>query len=498
MTLIDLHPEDSREEARLMVDAMLRKERDSCPLALLKKDGNSLPVETRVWPGQWHGKSCLFGISKDLSVEQERLQVFSRLFEENPAPMALSGVKDGRFFNINAAFIEKTGYQRAEVLGKTSNELDIFVHPAQRNHAVHLMNEQGWIRNVEIQVKKKNGLIMSGLFSGGILSNQGKPFFLTVMVDITEQVELREHIESQRRKLRHIIDGTRLGTWEWNIRTGEIDINDRWAEMLGYTVEELKPTTIDTWQRLTFPDDLASSEKLLADHFSGTVEFYDSESRMRHKDGSEVWIHDRGKVTDRAADGSPLVMFGTHQDITMHKVMEERIRDMSIHDELTGIYNRRYILERLESLVEQYARNGQSFSVTMLDIDDFKKINDNYGHAAGDMVLRDFAKIATSKIRTYDLIGRIGGEEFLLVSIDTSADKTATSIERIMVEARCRAYVHEGIAYRFTFSAGLADSNEFPRSGTSAASLLALADRRLYMAKAAGKDRLVGPEQSGH
>ena len=407
--------------------------------------------------------------------------------------MALSGVKDGKFLNINAAFIEKTGYQRAEVVGKTSNELDLFVHPAQRNHAVQLMTQQGWIRNVEIQVRKKDGLIINGLFSGGYISNQGKRFFLTVMVDITEQVELREHIESQRLKMSNIIDGTRLGTWEWNIKTGEIVINERWAQMIGYTVEELKPTTIDTWHRLTFPDDLSSSEKLLADHFAGAAEFYDNESRMRHKDGSEVWIHDRGKVTDRAFDGSPLVMFGTHQDITSHKVMEERIRDLSIRDELTGMFNRRYIFERLESLVQQYARNGHGFCVTMLDIDDFKKINDNYGHAAGDTVLRDFAETINSTIRPYDLIGRIGGEEFLLVSIDTSADKAAASIERIMADARNRTNVHEGITYCFTFSSGLADSTEFPRTEINAAGLMDLADRRLYKAKASGKNCLVGP-----
>ena len=122
-----------------------------------------------------------------------------------------------------------------------------------------------------------------------------------------------------------IIDGTRLGTWEWNVQTGETVFNEQWATMLGYTLDELAPVSIATWERLAFPDDLKRSEELLERHFAGELPYYDYQCRMMHKDGRLVWVHDRGRVFTRDGDGKPLMMFGTHSDITESKETEEAL-----------------------------------------------------------------------------------------------------------------------------------------------------------------------------
>jgi len=329
MPLLEMHPADRREEAGRIVAEMLRRERDTCPLELLRKDGTRLAVETRVWFGPWNGQECLFGISKDLSAEQARLQMFTRLFSENPAPMALSGSADGRFEDVNAAFLERLGYQRGEVVGKTGLDLKLFIHPAQRRRFGDELVREGSISNVEMDIRCKDGRIVRGLFSGGMVENQGRRLFLTVMIDISEQAELRDRLESQRRRLSNIIDSSRLGTWEWNLSTGETIFNERWAGMLGFSLSELEPTTIDTWKRLILPTDYIISEAHLARHFAGETEFYEFEGRMRHKDGRIVHVLDRGKVIERDGHGKPLRMFGTHQDITDRKELEEKLRKLS-------------------------------------------------------------------------------------------------------------------------------------------------------------------------
>ncbi|AVM73482.1 sensor histidine kinase [Magnetospirillum gryphiswaldense] len=129
---------------------------------------------------------------------------------------------------------------------------------------------------------------------------------------------------------REIIWGTHAGTWEWNVETGETKFNERWAEILGYSLSELQPVSIATWLRFVHPQDQLRSEAELKQCFLGEREFYECECRMRHKSGEWVWVLDRGKVVEWTAHGQPLRMSGIHLDITERKQAEaerERIKN---------------------------------------------------------------------------------------------------------------------------------------------------------------------------
>ena len=132
-------------------------------------------------------------------------------------------------------------------------------------------------------------------------------------------------VTKDRQRLANIVWGTGVGTWEWNVQTGETRFNERWAELVGYTLDELTPINIDTWMRLAHPDDLAKSGALLERHFAGEIDHYDFEARMRHKDGHWVWVLDRGKVVSRTPDGQPEWMAGTHSDISERKQAEHAL-----------------------------------------------------------------------------------------------------------------------------------------------------------------------------
>lgn len=144
-----------------------------------------------------------------------------------------------------------------------------------------------------------------------------------------ELLFVQENLKFQRNRLDLIIEGTNAGTWEWNIQTGKTVFNEQWAEMLGYTLEELSPTTIETWQDLIHPEDFKKAQKKLQKHFNGEIEEYNTEIRMQHKDGRWIWMNDRGKVISWDEKNKPLKMVGIHLDITESKMREKELRSLA-------------------------------------------------------------------------------------------------------------------------------------------------------------------------
>lgn len=144
-----------------------------------------------------------------------------------------------------------------------------------------------------------------------------------VFRDVTQEYATQKEIADREQQFRLAIDGTGAGVWDWNIQTGEIQINERWATMLGYVPQELLPVTTQTRAALCNSEDLKKSLELLQRHFDNETQHYECELRLRHKNGSWVWVLDRGTVSERAPDGSPLRMVGTHSDITARKQAQD-------------------------------------------------------------------------------------------------------------------------------------------------------------------------------
>ena len=144
---------------------------------------------------------------------------------------------------------------------------------------------------------------------------------LVAMKDTLEQL-----LKEQTERLSHVIEGTAAGIWEWNVQTGEIRYNERWANIIGYSLEELGETTSSTWTHYFHPEDLKRSEALLTRMLRGDSEFYECEARMLHRNKQWIWVLDRGKVITRTPDGKPEWVYGTHLDITSLKRQEEALR----------------------------------------------------------------------------------------------------------------------------------------------------------------------------
>ncbi|KDE39016.1 diguanylate cyclase/phosphodiesterase (GGDEF & EAL domains) with PAS/PAC sensor(s) [Nitrincola lacisaponensis] len=151
-----------------------------------------------------------------------------------------------------------------------------------------------------------------------------RPLTIT-LGQLVEAARIKQRQQQDECRLSSVIEGTNIGIWEWNVQTGQTIFNERWAEIVGYTLAELQPINIQTWLDLAHPEDLKQSEMMLERHFSGELAYYDVKCRMRHKLGHWVWVHDRGCVMSWTSQGKPLQMFGTHADITEQVLMNDAI-----------------------------------------------------------------------------------------------------------------------------------------------------------------------------
>ncbi|HNB37014.1 MAG TPA: PAS domain S-box protein, partial [Anaerolineales bacterium] len=142
---------------------------------------------------------------------------------------------------------------------------------------------------------------------------------LVIIQDITERKKAEHILSESRTRLEMALEGAKAGMWDWNVQSGETVFNERWAEIVGYSLTELEPVSIKTWAELCHPDDLKRSNELLQKHFAGETEFYTCETRMRHKNGSWMWVLDQGRVMEWDEGGKPVRMFGTHLDSTDQK-----------------------------------------------------------------------------------------------------------------------------------------------------------------------------------
>lgn len=230
--------------------------------------------------------------------------------------------------------------------------------------------------------------------------------------------------------------------------------------------------------------------KAMIDHLEGKATVYEVEYRIKAKDGSYKWYYDRGKITQYDENGKPLFLAGIVFDITKNKNQQEELQrknrqleDLATLDGLTKIRNHKTLIEVLEIRMEDAIRSGDRLSVALFDIDDFKKINDTYGHVAGDMVLCEIACILKGSVRKGDVVGRYGGEEFLLILPHTNLNQATELSERIRVSIENNRFSN-GI--RLKVSGGV---KQF--TGETLTELIDGADQNLYLAKKAGKNKIV-------
>lgn len=298
---------------------------------------------------------------------------------------------------------------------------------------------------------------------------------------------VEEELREREEQLRFVLEGSELGYWDWNIATQTVKRNERWATMLGYTYEEIESTT-QQWSDFIHPDDRERAWASIMAVLQGESDAHHIEYRMLTKQGHIVWILDRAKVMKRDSAGKPTRMCGTHSDITERKKLEMELLKQAHVDYLTGINNRRYFMELAAIELNRSKHHDHPLSLLMIDVDHFKHINDKYGHLMGDVVLQQLVTMFQKNIRSEDIIGRLGGEEFAILLPETTteaayiiAERLRESISNTLIQDIAQPIVN------VTISIGL---SKFDQAMNDIDGLIKCADHALYSSKHLGRNRV--------
>ena len=311
MLLIDLHPAELRQKAAEIVGAMLRGERETCPLPLEQKSGGRLLVETRVWPGKWDGKDCLFGLCKDITQEQEAQQRFELLFRNSPSLMALSTLPERKFMDVNTSFLSTLGYSKDEVIGKTSRELGLFPDADAMDRISEKLESDGRLHNMELQVRRADRTLLEGLFSAEMVVMKGRRHLLSVMIDVTALNRTTRMLQESEGRFRRMADSAPVLLWETDPNALCDYVNKPWLDFTGRTLEQ---ELGDGWAENVHPDDLETRLRTFHLAYQARREFK-MEYRMRRADGEYRWLQDRG-VPRFTPDGALLGFIGSCLDFT--------------------------------------------------------------------------------------------------------------------------------------------------------------------------------------
>ena len=298
------------------------------------------------------------------------------------------------------------------------------------------------------------------------------------------QARTEEKLKASERRYQNAFSAVNDGLWEVNFVTGELHWDRRCFEMLGY--QEEKPLKVDDWYAHIHPDDLHQVQLQVQKHFENHQP-YRVEYRSLCADGSWLWVEGRGKVTEWEGE-KPILMTGTATDISARKHAELELRRLSITDSLTGLYNRRYFFKRLTASVMGFKRHHRPFCVVMLDIDHFKKINDQYGHAAGDKVLCQVSTMMQELLRETDLLARLGGEEFVMLLVDTDLQGAKELAERIKANLAKLKVSYKEHSISVTISMGITNARI---NDINSDEVMFRADHAMYQAKSEGRNRIV-------
>jgi len=414
---------------------------------------------------------------QDLRESEERYrtlieQASDAIFVANP---------DGQYVDVNSAGCKLLGYTREEILQLMMHDVTT-PSPEETSRLKEL--QEGKTVLSERELIRKDGTLVSVEISARQLPDgrlQG------IARDITE----RKRAEDQLRQLSRAVEHSPASIVITDIN-GRIEyVNPKFTEVTGFTPDEVRGKTL--------PDTIGSSEmqpEIRTEHrqFMQSGKEWHGEMLNRKKNGEAYWeAVSISPITD--PNGVVTHFVAVSEDVTLRKEAEEKIKrlntgleQLAMTDYLTNLYNRRYFMQRGTEEFKRARRNNHPLSLLMLDIDEFKKVNDTYGHEAGDMALQQVAAALKSSLREIDILGRMGGEEFAVLLPNTSLYEAALSAKRIKQIIASTLFEVPGALLTITISVGVSVITD-EMSGID--DILRNADVALYHAKNSGRNRVM-------
>jgi diguanylate cyclase (GGDEF)-like protein/PAS domain S-box-containing protein len=291
-------------------------------------------------------------------------------------------------------------------------------------------------------------------------------------------------------QMRLAFENAPIGIAVVDLGGGFARVNPALCRITGYPPDELLAVT---FQDITHPDDLDKDLELAGQLRRGEITSYQMEKRYRRPDGSYVWVSLSGSIA-RSDSGEPLYFIAHVEDITDRVADREALEHHALHDALTGLVNRQFLMERLHQALELVERRRHEVAVLFCDLDEFKDINDTFGHDIGDEVLKEVADRISGVLRASDTAARLGGDEFVVLCEDIDDRIEAFQIVERIRQAVLEPVCYEDLRLHVTMSIGVA----FAGSGDAdLARLLREADRNMYRDKGRGHPPISGTLSGG-
>lgn len=308
----------------------------------------------------------------------------------------------------------------------------------------------------------------------------------SLTISSQEMQEIYEKLRKSETRYALAAKGANDGLWDWDLVGEEIYYSPRWLEILGIVPGEDSVFTRNYWLSRIHPGDYAEVAEQLGAHLSGATEHFQNEHRVLHEDGEYRWILMRGLAV-RDENNKAIRIAGSMTDVSERKLAEEKLAYDALHDNLTGLPNRKRFMERLSrSLARVSISPEYHFAVLFIDLDRFKIINDTLGHQAGDELLLRVTERLELIFRPVDMVARLGGDEFIVLVENIGDEKQITPIARRILKELQEPVMLEGHEIYVGASIGIVfSSREYQRPDD----LIRDADLAMYRAKAKGKGR---------
>jgi len=299
-----------------------------------------------------------------------------------------------------------------------------------------------------------------------------------------------QSLKDSELRYRRLFEAAQDGILILDAKTGAItDVNPFLIKMLGYSREEFIEKKL--WEVGAFKDIKASKEAFKALQKNNYIRY--KNLPLKAISGKLIQVE---FISNVYLEGKEKVIQCNIRDITKRKQAQDalikskaRLREQSVRDHLTGLFNRRYLEETLQREILRAERKQSSIGIIMMDVDNFKQLNDTCGHASGDAILQELGSFLLSHIRGDDIASRYGGDEFVVVLPNTSLEVTQQKAELICESIHEFQFRIDGKKLEsLTISLGIA---VYPENGSTGAALLKTSDDALYQAKRAGGDRIV-------
>lgn len=495
------------EDRKLVADSLRRKrpqksEAELYRVRALHKNGTELITEVFGAADTANG-SIISIIVEDVTEREksqdhliEKTQRLRAVLESSLVGIVIARMGSGQIDDVNDHFMKLSGYTRDDMIGHTTVELGLWAKPEQRDQLLSTLEKGQSLHGMQATMRKKDGELCEVLLSATSTSLRGNRYSVVSIMDITELLSARQAVEQQKGRMQAIIDLHPSGIAMFDSERKLVLWNRRYAELLQYPETLLNRTHVllDDMIRFNhsrgdYPD---KSEEEALDVCLGHFSQGESVHFSRERRGDRTF-----KIDGIPLPGDEALIIYT--DITHLSQAEEHMRILANHDPLTQLPNRRHLMDVLRYILA--GKRERHTALLLLDLDNFKPLNDQFGHQAGDRFLVWIAERLVGTVRGSDVVARIGGDEFVVVLTGLNADREMATTEAMNIANKIRTAIHE--PYSLPLNDNREETHHEHQSSCSigirlfgqedkadADTLIQQADEAMYSAKHAGKNRI--------